>query len=494
MPSLMPLTAGAKTVPTRPASGILSAVPAVTFSLNPYSPPIPAIITPTTTGPEAEEEITADPVNHQNLLSGISDFSYLQNITKYAYSTNDGLNWTDDFLPISGAGYLVTGDGQIWSANSDPTVANDKNGNVYLCNLYLALDANTGQPLYIGLYVAHTTRGSDGSVNFNQTGILPVATVDLTGGNQPDKPWMTVDSGTSSTSHPGRVYVTWSKFTSITDSIMFASSSNHGANRSSPLRISALAQGGRVQGSQVAVDPNGTVYVTYEVFCANFKKNGTCPSTNNARQHFIAKSTNGGASFTTPVPITPIFTELTFPSPYRTNSFPAIAVGPNHIVYAVYSAQASSSSPAQTEFIHSGASGTGTINGFSAPVVVDSDTANDNFSPSIAVDANGVIDVSWFDAEAANPKLYSVYASYANSGLSGLHFATPLQLTGTIDAGTGFIYAAFIGDYAGIVGVANGKGEAHPVWTNGGLADFPLGPAQGFPQPGQLQTTTLTVP
>lgn len=175
---------------------------------------------------------------------------------------------------------------------------------------------------------------------------------------------------------------------------MFANSSNHGANWSSPLRISALAQGGRVQGSQVAVDPNGTVYVTYEVFCANFKKNGTCPSTNNARQQFIAKSTNGGASFTTPVPITPIFTELTFPSPYRTNSFPAIAVGPNHIVYAVYSAQASSSSPAQTEFIHSGASGTGTINGFSAPVVVDSDTANDNFFPSIAVDANGVIDMS----------------------------------------------------------------------------------------------------
>jgi hypothetical protein len=65
-------------------------------------------------------------------------------------------------------------------------------------------------------------------------------------------------------------------------------------------------------------------------------------------------------------------------------------------------------------------------------------------------------------------------------------------VTGTIDAGTGFIYTAFISDYAG---VANGTvSEAHPVWTNGGLADFPLGPAQGFLQPGQLQTTTLTVP
>jgi hypothetical protein len=182
---------------------------------------------------------------------------------------------------------------------------------------------------------------------------------------------------------------------------------------------------------------------------------------------------------------------LTFPSPYRTNSFPAIAVGPNHVAYVVYSAQASSSSPAQAEFIHSGASGGGTKNGFSAPVVVDKDTTNDNFFPSIAVDTNGVIDMSWFDAQAANPEFYSVYASYANAALQ---YATPLQVTGTIDAGTGFIFNAFIGDYAGIVGVANGKGEAHPVWTDGGLTDFPFGPAQGFPPPGVLQTTTLSVP
>jgi hypothetical protein len=482
MPTLIPLTAGAKKSPSGSAGGIIAVAPAVKFSLLPYSSPTPVIITPTTSGPEAEEEITADPVNHQNLLSAISDFSYFQNITKYAYSTDDGVNWTDDFLPISGAGYLVTGDGQNWSANSDPTVASDKSGNVYLCNLYIALDANTGQALYIGLYVAHTMR-SNGSVSFAQSGIQPVTKVDLTGASQPDKPWMTVDSA-------GKIYVTWSNFTSTTDSIMFASSSNQGTTWSKALRISTLAQGGRVQGSQVAVDSNGTVYVTYEVFCANFTKNGSCPSTNNARQQFIAKSTNGGATFTTPVAITPIFTELTFPSPYRTNSFPAIAVGPNHVAYVTYSAQSSTSSPAQVEFIHSGVSGTGTKNGFSAPVVVDND-ANDDFFPSISVDANGLIYMSWFDGQAANPEFYSVAASYANAALQ---FATPLDVAGPIDAGTGFIYTAFIGDYAGIVGVANGKGEAHPVWTNGGLADFPLGPAQGFPPSGQLQTTTLTVP
>jgi hypothetical protein len=171
-----------------------------------------------------------------------------------------------------------------------------------------------------------------------------------------------------------------------------------------------------------------------------FSKNKSCPSTNYQRQVYVAKSTNGGANFTTPVAITPIYTELTLTSPYRVNSFPALTIGTNGIAYVVYSGQSSTATPAQVKFIHSGASGPGTHNGFSAPVVIDSDSTNQNFFPSIAVDANGTIHMSWFDAQAANPEFYSVYASYATAAYS---FATPLQLTGTIDSGQGFIYTPF---------------------------------------------------
>ncbi len=91
IPSLAaPTNPGATASPSGSAlsSGVVA--PAVSFTLNPYSPPVPVIVTPTTTSPEAEEEIAADPGNYQNLLSAISDFSFFQNITKYAYSTNDG--------------------------------------------------------------------------------------------------------------------------------------------------------------------------------------------------------------------------------------------------------------------------------------------------------------------------------------------------------------------------------------------------------------------
>jgi len=439
MPSLPAAGSKPKASPNVAVSGKAAVAPAVIFKSASYSPASPTIMTPTTTSPEAEEEITVDPRNPQHLLSAISDFSFFQNITKYAYSNDDGANWAEAFLPVNAGGFLVTGDNQDWSANSDPTVADDGNGNVYLSNLYIAIDGNTGQLLYLGLYVAHATRDAGGNINFDQSGILPVTPVDFSGANQPDKPWLGIDDAS------GNLYETWTNFTATSSAIMFAGSKNHGQSWSTAIRINPASQNGRVQGAQVAVAGNGTVYVTYELFCANFTRNASCPSTNNRRQQFLAKSTDGGASFKTPVAVTPIFNELTFPSIYRTNSFPAIAVGPTGTAYIVYSSQSSSSAPAQVEFIHSGASGAGSRNGFSAPVVVDADRVNDNFFPSIAADANGVVHMSWFDAQAANPEFYSVYANYATTN-PALSFATPLQLTGTINSGTGFLFAPFIGD------------------------------------------------
>jgi len=86
-----------------------------------------------------------------------------------------------------------------------------------------------------------------------------------------------------------------------------------------------------VQGSQVAVGPGGEVYIAYEVFFAG-----------NKRQHFIAKSTNGGVSFSVPVAMTPMFNDLSFSATYRDNSFPALAVSPvagKGFIYDVYTDQ-----------------------------------------------------------------------------------------------------------------------------------------------------------
>jgi hypothetical protein len=121
--------------------------------------------------------------------------------------------------------------------------------------------------------------------------------------------------------------------------------------------------------------------------------------------------------------------------------------------------------------------------------VINDVSTGHHFFPSVAVDSNGVIHTSWFDTRnsPSNPEFYDVYATYSKNGSA---FAANARVTPTtIDSGTGFLTLPFIGDYAGIAAAVNGvKSEAHPVWTSGGLADFPLGPL------GQLQTATLQVP
>ncbi len=445
--------------------GGTSTVLPANFALTAYT--VGTVVPATTTSPEAEEEIAVDPNNYQNLFAAISDFSNFQNITKYVYSSTDGSIWVDEnFLPISGTGFLVTADGQNWSANSDPTTGIDRSGKLYLCNLYIAIDATTGNVLYSGLYV-----GATGGLPYSQAQIHPVFPVDTSGRSQPDKPWMAVDNTTGKT-NSGHIYVTWSEFKTTrrgsTDMIDFAASTTQGATWSAPKQVSLSTQNGAVQGSQVAVGPDGTVYVVYEVFYAG-----------NQRAQFLTKSINGGSTFTTPVAITPKFNELNIGSLYRTNSFASIAAGST--VNVVYSAQ--------IEFIHS------TTNGFSAPVVINDVSAGDRFFPSVAVDSNGVIHTSWFDTRnsPSNPEFYDVYATYTKDGST---FAANAKVTPTIiDSGTGSIFGQFIGDYAGIAAAVNGSiSEAHPVWTNGGFGDFPFPPGLGFAAPGQLQTSKLTVP
>ena len=110
------------------------------FSGSPYS--VGATITPTSTVPEAEEHIAVDPNNFNNLIAMISDFSQNGgfNTSKFAFSSNNGASWAEQFVPRSG-GFPVTADGHIWQANSDPVVAIDKLGNVFLANLYLQADS-----------------------------------------------------------------------------------------------------------------------------------------------------------------------------------------------------------------------------------------------------------------------------------------------------------------------------------------------------------------
>lgn len=416
------------------------------------------------TVPEAEEYIAIDPLNPSLLVSAISDFSLRggYNTTKYSFSAAKGSpgSWSQHFVPRNAAGLPVTADGHSWQANSDPVVAIDRLGNVYLSSLYLtsATNANNFGPNGFYVAVANVTTG----VKFSASSVHAVKTnPSQSTTSLEDKPWITVDNS-SNASTTGHVYAVWTHFSgnnsTATDMIYFSRSTTQGKTWSSPLRINPASQNGAVQGAQVAVGPGGEVYIAYEVFYSGGQ-----------RRQFLTKSINGGSSFSAPVAITPFFNDLSFASTYRTNSFCSLAVNPvSGHVYVVYSDQPSSS--AQVEFISSTTAG-GLL--FSAPQVINDQATGQHFFPSIATDNLGNIHSSWFDTRnsATGSSHYDVYAT--RSVNNGASFAPNARVSpAIISAGS----AAFIGDYAGI---AAAHGIAHPVWTTGGFNN------------GRLATATL---
>jgi hypothetical protein len=417
-------------------------------------------ITPTTTRPEAEEEIAVDPLNSANLVTAVSDFSSALgfNTTKFAYSTDDGATWTDSFIPLDPFFGLfpATSDGFLWFANSDPVVAISRTGNVYLADLYLdAIDNGNGFYVNVG-----TVSGGVGS--FSVANTFPVMTnPDATTPFLEDKPWITVDNSTNPAT-TGTVYAAWSHFfdNGANDFIAVSRSFNQGMTWTAPIQVSLPSQNGAVQGSQIAVGPNGEVYVAYEVFF-----------TGNNRQQFLAKSTDGGQTFSTPVAITTVFGDLTFTSSYRKNSLPAMVVAPTTgDVVVLYAAQEAEG--ARIQFIISTNGGVS----FSNPVTIGDASVGQQFMPAVAIDSSGVIHASWFDTRnsPASASQYDIYATYSRD--SGASFGPNARVTSSLinaDAAT------FIGDYSGN---AAAPGVAHPVWTSGGFNN------------GQLQTSRLTTP
>ena len=414
-------------------------------------------VAPTTTVPEAEEHVAVDPNNANALVAAVSDFALGGfNTTKYVFSLDNGASWVESYVPLDPfLGFLATGDGFFWLANSDPVVAIDKRGNVYLANLYLDVFDNGN-----GLYISVATQGP--GVNFTVAATYPIATnPDALTNVQEDKPWIAVDNSNVPAT-TGNVYACWTRFVGTSDSIVFSRSLDQGARWASPIQISLASQNGAVQGCQVAVGPSGEVYVVYEVFYVGGR-----------RQHFLAKSVGGGLTFSTPRAITPLFKEISFNSTYRKNSFASLAVSPlDGNVYVVYADQPSKTLGAEVEFIMSTDGGAT----FSAPRVINDKSVGQQFMSAVTVDSTGVIHVSWFDTRnsSGTTSLYDIYATYSKN--KGDTFAVNARVTGSlVNAGR----ASFIGDYAGIA--ASGR-YAHPVWTSGGFNN------------GILQTAVLQLP
>jgi hypothetical protein len=282
---------------------------------------------------QAEEGITFNPTNPDNLLAGMNDERQGRNQCGIAFSLDDGRHWGDMLPPFqawANAPELMgptgtdpntntilgdPGTGGIYQRASDPGVGFDSRGRAYFS--CVTFDSNTNAS---GLFVLASPAGANGSYFFNiDTGNQPV--------NRPilrnykvvednsfqvfhDKPFIAVDSFRSSPNRDN-VYVTWTVFRfdaqgNFQRSPIFGSMSTDGAKTfSTPEEISGNSpslcffgnafdptqdqhQCNNDQGSDPVVLPNGDLEVIYN--------NGNTPAADPNLQQLAVHCSPSGSS------------------------------------------------------------------------------------------------------------------------------------------------------------------------------------------------------
>ena len=233
------------------------------------------------------------------------------------WSHDNGRSWGDVAMPFSftrgGAEY----DGalrQYWTAGGDTSSAFDTRGNAYFsCQLFnRGTPVTTNPDLSSALVVFRSTGNGGASYNFPARVVTQQPDVNGTG-EEPflDKQFLTVDQGNRSR-YRDRVYVTWTTFAPDGTGYIYEShSADYAQTWSAPTVVSKTSplctntfgvptpQGtcNENQFSQPFTAPDGTLYVVW----ANF--NNSVTGDDNRNQVLLARSTDGGSSFSSPVKV-----------------------------------------------------------------------------------------------------------------------------------------------------------------------------------------------
>ena len=222
---------------------------------------------------QAEEAIQINPLDERNMVAGQNDSRIGFNHCGYDWTFNGGWTWGDQVPPFWQFQLL---DGHTADACSDPTMAYDSRGNVYVGGIFFDVASNANAVAVMksnnpnGGAFYHSPNPAGG---FQEYRTLPVGVVanDLDDFN--DKELMTADAWVSSPKRDN-VYMTWTKFTADGHSpIYFSQSTDGGATWSTGIEISganpaictvpAVGPCNDDQGSDPVVGRDGTVYVAF---------------------------------------------------------------------------------------------------------------------------------------------------------------------------------------------------------------------------------------
>ena len=373
--------------------------------------------------------------------------------------------------------------------SGDPVVRFDAAGNLYVAGI--AFNRNFDQPdkpidnvVYVAKYnftpgtaataSTMTTAGTPPHFTYAGTTIVDRGAVGFAVPNQPfgfagefvDKEWMEIDgNGLAASPCAGNVYVSFTSFHGVAGAfpIVFSRSQDGGASFSQPRPISTGGQAGTVstQGSDIAIAPDGTIYVAYRTFTTNAD-----PAVIQ-----VVKSTDCGRHWTNPVSLGSVSSPQAPGVGFRTPTFAFAAVddtNPN-IVYVAYQNFVGSDYDIYAQrSIDGGAT-------WSAAVQVNEDPGSRHqIWPTIEV-SNGALHVAWYDfRNSATPANEALDVFYACSNCDGNNYPAFSHNVRVSDVshepncqmfGGGSV--AFHGDYIELDARFDGANHiVHVVWTD----------------------------
>ena len=303
-------------------------------------------------------------------------------------------------------------------------------------------------------------------------------------GNFTDKPWMEVDLNSPSASPcSGNVYYADTNFHGALGGspVMFSRSTDGGVTWSSPHQISSGGRQGAShnQGADIAVAPNGTIYVAFEAF-----------SQQGLDTINFVKSTDCGRHWTQPLALNTINAPQAPGVAMRTPTFAFLATDTtdSNIVYAAYQSLAGDYDIYAQRSTNGGASWS------SAVQVNDDPGARHQIFPTIEV-SHGTLSVAWYDfRHSATPdnEALDVYYSCTNcNGASWPAFDTPQRVTNISHNPECLLFgggtAAFHGDYIELDALWNGVTNiVHVAWAD----NRDVNPCDTDPAPGPPTNNT----
>jgi hypothetical protein len=268
-----------------------------------------------------ETAIAIDPNDKNHVIGSQNDYRRGDGNCYGAYSLDGGRHWNDTTIPMSFTRGTNFGGGnvrQYWQAGGDTSVAWDTKGNAYFsCQVFnrgAGVSANPDQSS--AFYVFRSTGNNGASWNFPGRPVAEQDDTAATGCCLLDKQYMTVDNHVGSP-FQDRVYVTWTLYDGDGTAYVYeAYSSDYAEHFSAPVLVSseipscvytypifgsATTHGNCNQNSfsQPFTGPDGNLYVVW----ANYNTATANPSSpgDNHYQMLLAKSVDGGQTFSTPV-------------------------------------------------------------------------------------------------------------------------------------------------------------------------------------------------